>query len=77
MEYRVDLMGFPSVGAWVTYGLGSENSNLPAYVVIYDRRGSPSADLPTGTPGSCRPLPGAVFRSAGDRFSIFPRLRST
>src|SRR5580658_8636393 len=29
-------MGFPSVGAWVSYGLGSENQNLPAYVVIYD-----------------------------------------
>jgi hypothetical protein len=34
-------MGFPSVGAWVTYGLGSENQNLPAYVVIYDGRGGP------------------------------------
>ena len=30
-------MGFPSVGSWVTYGLGSENQNLPAFVVIYDR----------------------------------------
>jgi hypothetical protein len=34
-------MGFPSVGAWVTYGLGSENQNLPAFVVIYDARGGP------------------------------------
>jgi hypothetical protein len=34
-------MGFPSIGSWVTYGLGSENENLPAFVVIYDARGGP------------------------------------
>lgn len=34
-------MGFPSVGSWVTYGLGTENQNLPAFVVIYDERGGP------------------------------------
>lgn len=28
------LQGRPSMGAWVTYGLGSENSNLPGYVVL-------------------------------------------
>ncbi|MEO1835118.1 MAG: DUF1501 domain-containing protein [Akkermansiaceae bacterium] len=28
--------GFPSLGSWVTYGLGSENSELPAYVVMKD-----------------------------------------
>ena len=33
--------GFPCMGAWVTYGLGSENSNLPAFVVIPDSRGVP------------------------------------
>ena len=34
-------MGLPSVGSWVTYGLGSENQSLPAFVVIYDHRGGP------------------------------------
>jgi len=34
-------MGFPSLGSWVTYGLGSENQNLPAFVVIYDAHGGP------------------------------------
>ena len=34
-------MGFPSVGSWITYGLGTENQNLPAFVVIYDARGGP------------------------------------
>ena len=32
-------MGFPCVGAWVTYGLGSENQNLPGFVVMYDTLG--------------------------------------
>jgi hypothetical protein len=32
-------MGFPCVGAWVTYGLGSESQNLPAFVVMYDTLG--------------------------------------
>ena len=35
------LLGFPSVGSWVTYGLGTENQNLPAFVVFYDPRGGP------------------------------------
>jgi hypothetical protein len=28
--------GFPSMGSWVTYGLGSENRNLPGYVLLRD-----------------------------------------
>jgi hypothetical protein len=36
-------MGFPCVGSWVTYGLGSESQDLPAFVVMYDtlNRGLP------------------------------------
>ncbi len=30
------LPGRPSLGAWVSYGLGSENENLPAFVVLLD-----------------------------------------
>lgn len=33
--------GFPSAGSWVSYALGSENQNLPAYVAIPDIRGEP------------------------------------
>ncbi len=33
------LPGFPACGAWVTYGLGSSNDNLPAFVVLPDARG--------------------------------------
>jgi hypothetical protein len=28
--------GFPAMGSWATYGLGSENQNLPGYVALYD-----------------------------------------
>lgn len=35
------LPGFPSMGAWVTYGLGSVNENLPAFVVLPDPNGLP------------------------------------
>ncbi len=35
------LPGFPSMGAWVTYGLGCETKNLPAFVVLPDPRGLP------------------------------------
>jgi len=33
------LMGRPSLGAWVSYGLGTENQNLPAFVVLPDPAG--------------------------------------
>jgi len=32
-------MGFPCLGAWVTYGLGSESQSLPAFCVMYDTLG--------------------------------------
>jgi hypothetical protein len=61
------LMGFPSVGSWVTYGLGSENQDLPAFVVIYDLRGGPFSGPANWSAGF---LPaayqGTVFRSSGD-----------
>jgi hypothetical protein len=34
--------GFPSMGSWISYGLGSENSNLPVYIVLPDGRGEPN-----------------------------------
>ncbi|HTS28207.1 MAG TPA: DUF1501 domain-containing protein [Bryobacteraceae bacterium] len=60
-------MGLPSVGSWVTYGLGSENQSLPAFVVIYDRRGGPLGGPSNWSAGY---MPAAyqatVFRSSGD-----------
>ncbi len=40
------LMGRPSVGSWVAYGLGSENASLPAFVVLPD----PAGGLKGGPP---------------------------
>src|SRR5438105_3793819 len=35
------LSGHPSLGSWVTYGLGSENENFPGFVVMLDHKGGP------------------------------------
>lgn len=35
------LSGSPSLGSWITYGLGSENENLPGFVVMLDKTGGP------------------------------------
>src|SRR4029079_17602359 len=35
------LSGSPCLGSWVTYGLGSENENLPGFVVMLDQSGGP------------------------------------
>jgi hypothetical protein len=39
MNTGFSRMGFPCVGSWVTYGLGSESQNLPAFMVMYDTLG--------------------------------------
>ena len=39
MSTGFTLDGFPSIGAWVSYALGSESSDLPAFVAIPDPRG--------------------------------------
>ena len=52
--------GFPGMGSWVSYALGSENENLPTFVVVPDHRGYASngpknwasAFLPTHTQGT-------------------------
>ncbi len=43
--------GFPSIGAWVSYALGSENQDLPAFVAIPDPRGVPQASVNNWGPG--------------------------
>jgi len=35
----MNRMGFPCMGSWVTYGLGSESENLPGFIVMYDTLG--------------------------------------
>ena len=59
-------MGFPSLGAWVTYGLGSESQSLPAFVVLYDPRGGPFGG-PSNWSAGFMPAAyqGTVFRPSG------------
>ena len=51
MSTGFTLDGFPSMGAWVTYALGGENRDLPAYVAIPDPRGKPQASVNNWGPG--------------------------
>ncbi len=45
------LMGRPSLGAWATYGLGSENQNMPAFVVMPDPAGWVKGGAPAWSNG--------------------------
>src|SRR5207244_2539660 len=40
------VAGRPSMGAWVSYGLGSENQNLPAFVVLLSKPNAADGDIP-------------------------------
>src|SRR4051812_48334475 len=42
--------GFPSMGSWLVYGLGSESDSLPAYVVMPDPKGALEAGSPWTPP---------------------------
>ncbi len=60
------LPGRPSLGAWVTYGLGSENRNLPAYVVLDDPKALPVNRIQNWQSGWLPPVyQGTRFRSEG------------
>lgn len=66
--------GFPSLGSWLSYGLGSASESLPAFVVIPDRRGAPSGGASSWGSGF---LPaqhqGVQLRSEGDAVrDLFP-----
>jgi len=61
------LPGHPSMGSWVTYGLGTENQSLPAYVVFTDPRGGPIGGAPNWSNGYMpAAYQGTQFRSSGD-----------
>lgn len=51
MSTGFTLDGFPSMGAWVTWALGTENQELPAYVAIPDPRGTPQSSVNNWGPG--------------------------
>jgi hypothetical protein len=61
-----EFNGFPSMGSWLSYGLGSVAEDLPAYVVLPDGRGGPNGGASNWTHGF---LPGqhqgVVFQANG------------
>jgi hypothetical protein len=60
--------GFPSMGAWVTYGLGSESENLPAFVVLPDPRGLPPGGVANWAAGFLPAVhQGTVIETAAQR----------
>jgi len=68
------LNGFPTAGAWLSFGMGSETDELPAYVVIPDTRGLPAGGSINWSNGF---LParhqGVVIRSEGTPIDdLFP-----
>ena len=68
------LNGFPTAGAWLSYGMGSETDELPAYVVIPDARGLPAGGSINWSNGF---LParhqGVVLRGKGQAITdLFP-----
>ncbi|MCZ6794729.1 MAG: DUF1501 domain-containing protein [Planctomycetota bacterium] len=49
------LMGKPSLGSWLSYGLGTENRDMPAYVVLPDPGGAPKGGPPAWANGFLPP----------------------
>ena len=61
------LPGLPTLGAWVVYGLGTENRNLPAFVVLDDPQGLPINGIANWQSGFLPPIyQGTRLRSVGD-----------
>ena len=63
--------GRPSMGAWTTYGLGSENQNLPAFVVLISQANALNPDQPLfsrlwGSGFLPSRYQGVKFRASGD-----------
>jgi hypothetical protein len=59
--------GFPSMGSWLTYGLGTLNQNLPGFVVLLDHRGGPITGPPNWSSGFMpAAYQGTQFRTSGD-----------
>jgi hypothetical protein len=60
------LPGRPTMGAWLTYGLGSENRDLPGFVVLLSGDGQPLGTHYWGSGFLPSTFQGVEFRSSGD-----------
>ncbi len=60
------LIGKPAMGSWLSYGLGTENENLPSFVVMTDPRGGPIGSASNWSSGFMpAAYQGTMFRSEG------------
>jgi len=60
------LLGHPSLGSWLTYGLGSMNESLPSFVVMNDHRGGTRAGAACWSGGYMPAVyQGTLFRGSG------------
>ena len=57
--------GFPTAGAWTTYGLGSANQNLPGYIVMGNTKGAKGGPHNWGSGFLPSTFQGTLFRSQG------------
>ena len=60
------LMGRPTIGAWATYGLGSESQDLPGFVVLSSGRGTSGGSNNWSSGFLPSTHQGVVFRGSGD-----------
>ncbi len=59
--------GFPSMGSWISYGLGSASDDLPVFVVLPDPRGIPAGGVTNWTSGFLPPKhQGVAFQTQSD-----------
>jgi hypothetical protein len=67
MNTGTTFIGRPSLGSWAVYGLGTENQNLPGYVVMLDKRGGPISGQPNWSSGFMpSTYQGTLFRPVGN-----------
>ena len=66
MQCGESKFGRPTIGSWVTYGLGSENQNLPGYVVLTAGRGSSGGATLWQSGFLPSVYSGVRFRNSGD-----------
>ena len=60
------IIGRPALGAWLSYGLGTQNESLPSFVVMTDPRGGPIGSASNWTSGYMpASYQGTLFRSGG------------
>jgi Protein of unknown function (DUF1501) len=64
--------GRPTIGSWITYGLGSESQDLPAFVVLSSGRGTSGGANNWSSGFLPSTYAGVVFRNTGDPIPYLP-----